>query len=214
DPAPDRVLRGGELDRLPLDPDLPLVGVVQAVEDVHQRRFAGAVLAEDRVNLAPSEVEVHAIVGDDAGEPLRDSPHLEDWDRLHWRDSREPRGGGWPLPEARRWLHLPVDDVLLELVHLVDQVLRDGRVDLPDIHAAVREIEVEVGSALELPVRNLLDGVEDTGVDPLDAARQDTLGVVVLVLVDADAPDAGRVGGAQRAEPAAARDLEEHLGAL
>ena len=117
DSAPDRVLRGRERDRLALEPDLPLVGLGQAVEDVHQRRLARAVLAEDRVNLASSEVEVHAIVGHDAGEPLGDSPHLEDWCRLHWRDSREPRGGGCRL-QRRRDLHLPVDDLLLELVLL------------------------------------------------------------------------------------------------
>src|SRR5205823_1265481 len=47
--------------------------------------------------------------------------------------------------------------------------------------------------------------------DALDAARQDTLRCAVLVDVDADAPDAGSVSGLQRAEPAATRNLEEHL---
>src|SRR3712207_7482041 len=47
-----------------------LVGCVEAVEDVHQRRLAGAVLAEERVHLALAEVEVDAVVRDDAGETL------------------------------------------------------------------------------------------------------------------------------------------------
>ena len=61
-----------------LDPDLALVGVVEPVEDVHQRRLAGAVLAEQRVHLALAEIEADVVVGDDAGEALRDPAHLED----------------------------------------------------------------------------------------------------------------------------------------
>ena len=62
----------------PFDPDLALVGPVEPVEDVHQRRLAGAVLAEQRVHLARLEVEVDVVVGDDAGEALGDAAQLED----------------------------------------------------------------------------------------------------------------------------------------
>ena len=48
----DRVVRRAEPHRLALDRDLALVRVVEPVEDVHQRRLAGAVLAEERVHLA------------------------------------------------------------------------------------------------------------------------------------------------------------------
>jgi hypothetical protein len=52
--------------------------VVEPVEDVHQRRLARAVLAEQRVHLAGEEVEVDGVVGDDAGEALRDALELEE----------------------------------------------------------------------------------------------------------------------------------------
>ena len=38
---------------------------------------AGAVLAEQRVNLAATNGELDAVVGDDSGEPLDDPPHLD-----------------------------------------------------------------------------------------------------------------------------------------
>ena len=41
-----------ERDRLAVEQDLARVGLVEPVEDVHQRRLAGAVLAEQRVHLA------------------------------------------------------------------------------------------------------------------------------------------------------------------
>ena len=58
--------RRRHLDDLAVDDDLALVGVVEAVEDVHQRRLAGAVLAEQRVHLAAAEIEVDVVVRDDA----------------------------------------------------------------------------------------------------------------------------------------------------
>ena len=68
DPVLDRV--GGRVqdDRLALEEDLALVRPVEPVDDVHQRRLAGAVLAEQGVHLAAAELEVDAVVRDDAGE--------------------------------------------------------------------------------------------------------------------------------------------------
>ena len=63
---------------LPVEQDLALVGLVEPVEDVHQRRLAGAVLAEERVHLALAQVEVDVVVREDAGEALRDAAELED----------------------------------------------------------------------------------------------------------------------------------------
>ena len=77
-PASIAALRRAEPDRLALDQDLALVRVVQPVEDVHQRRLAGAVLAEQRVHLAFAEVEADVVVRDDARKALRDVAHLED----------------------------------------------------------------------------------------------------------------------------------------
>ncbi len=78
DAARDRVLGRVDSHRLALDPDLALVRVVEPVEDVHQRRLSGAVLAEQRVNLAPAKIEVDVVVGEDPREVLRDPAELED----------------------------------------------------------------------------------------------------------------------------------------
>ena len=77
DPVLDGVLRRVHRDRLALDEDLALVRPVQAVDDVHERRLAGAVLAEERVHLPPAEVEVDRVVRDDPGKALRDAAQLE-----------------------------------------------------------------------------------------------------------------------------------------
>ena len=78
DPGLDRLARRRERDGLSVEPDLSPVGPVEPVEDVHQRRLAGSVLAEQRVDLAPAHVERDLVVGDDARELLADVPHLED----------------------------------------------------------------------------------------------------------------------------------------
>ena len=60
DTGVERVARRVELDRLPVQLELALVGAVEAREDVRQRALAGAVLAEQRVNLADARLEVDA----------------------------------------------------------------------------------------------------------------------------------------------------------
>ena len=72
----------------------PAVGPVQPVEDVHQRRLPGPVLAEQGVNLALPQIEVDSVVRDDAGEPLRNSRELEERSVRHlvceWGDRSRP----------------------------------------------------------------------------------------------------------------------------
>ena len=68
-----------QVDRRAVEQDPPLVGRVEPVEDVHQRRLAGAVLAEERVHFARPEVEVDVVVGEHSREPLRDPLEREDW---------------------------------------------------------------------------------------------------------------------------------------
>ena len=68
---------------LPLSQISPSSGPVEAGEDVHQRRLAGAVLAEQRVHLALAQVEVDVVVGDDPGEALGDAAQLEDGRVVH-----------------------------------------------------------------------------------------------------------------------------------
>ena len=63
---------------LPVHEDLAAVGPVEPVEDVHQRRLACTVLAEECMHFATADVEGDAVVRDDAWELLADVPHLED----------------------------------------------------------------------------------------------------------------------------------------
>ena len=73
-PGLDGVARGVELDRSPRQPDRPGVGPVEPGEDVGQRGLAGAVLAEEGVDLAGPHLEVDVVVGDHpAGEALGDA---------------------------------------------------------------------------------------------------------------------------------------------
>ena len=53
--------------------DLAGVGLVDAGEQADQRRLAGAVLAEQHMDLAGMEIEGDVVVGDDAGERLGDA---------------------------------------------------------------------------------------------------------------------------------------------
>ena len=43
------------------------------MQDAHQRRLAGPVAADDRVDRSRRDGEVDAIVGDDRAEPARDA---------------------------------------------------------------------------------------------------------------------------------------------
>ena len=84
DAGRDRVAGSGEVLDLAVEHDLALVGLVEAVEDVHQRRLAGAVLAEQAVDLAGLDRQGDVVVGDDVAEALGDVAQSE----LHGRDPR------------------------------------------------------------------------------------------------------------------------------
>ena len=77
DPLRDGVRRRRDGDWLAAEQDLALVGRDQAVQDVHQRRLAGAVLAKERVDLASTHVEVDVVVRDHAGEAFGHAAHLQ-----------------------------------------------------------------------------------------------------------------------------------------
>ena len=63
--------------RLPaVDPDLALIGMVQAVENAHERAFACTIFAQQRVNLALAEREIHMIIGHQGAEAFGDPAHL------------------------------------------------------------------------------------------------------------------------------------------
>ena len=67
-----RVLGRADRDLLAVDKDLPLVGVVDARNHVHQRGLATAVFAEDGENFPRSYGKVDPVIGNHLAEPLGD----------------------------------------------------------------------------------------------------------------------------------------------
>ena len=90
DPRRERFLRATDGGRRAAHEDLAAVGTVVAVEDPHQRRLAGAVLAYDAVDRAGPNRQRDIPVRVDLAEPLVDRPEL---------DGR--RGGGEPGGRGR-----------------------------------------------------------------------------------------------------------------
>ena len=66
------------LRRPAADQNLARVGLVHARQNLDQGRLSGAVLAEERMRLAASDVEVDLIEGQGRGKALRDAPHHEE----------------------------------------------------------------------------------------------------------------------------------------
>ena len=96
DAGRDRVARRAQVGVLPADPDATLIGTVQTCEHVHQRALAGAVLPEERVDLALAHVEIDVVVCEDAGERLDDADGLD-------RERRRRHGGvGTAVPVIER----------------------------------------------------------------------------------------------------------------
>ena len=83
-----------DFDGLAVEANLALVGLIQAVEDFHQRGLARAVLAQQRVDFPGAQVEVHVVVGDQRPEALGD-PAQFDGLEVHW--NLQGRPGGPPL---------------------------------------------------------------------------------------------------------------------
>ena len=65
------------VDRLAVDQDRSGIHGMESVENLHQGAFAGAVLAQQGVNLARFDGQVNVVVGHDSGESLDDLPHRE-----------------------------------------------------------------------------------------------------------------------------------------
>ena len=64
------------VDHFAVQSDLAGVGKDQADQHLHQRRLAGAVLAEDAVDAAAMQREVDLVAGDDPPEPFGDVDEL------------------------------------------------------------------------------------------------------------------------------------------
>ncbi len=63
----------------PLTVILPLVRLVEAVEDVHQRGLARAIFTQERVDLPLLQGEINVIVGKHARKAFGDAGGLEGW---------------------------------------------------------------------------------------------------------------------------------------
>ena len=98
DAAGDRVGRPVDRDGRAVEQDLALVRDGQPVQDVHEGRLAGAVLAEQGVDLAGPQVEADVVVGEHAGIAFRDPPHLE---RRH---ERRPAVRHVGTPQRLAWM--------------------------------------------------------------------------------------------------------------
>ena len=63
-----RRLRRGDAHRIAIDADFTSVGLIDARQDLYQRGFSGAVLADQRGNRAPPQFETRALEGSDTAE--------------------------------------------------------------------------------------------------------------------------------------------------
>ena len=65
------------MDWLAVENDLARVGPDEAVDDVHERRFASAVFPQQRVDLTPFDGQVHVVIGPEVSEGLDDPSELQ-----------------------------------------------------------------------------------------------------------------------------------------
>ena len=77
DAVADRLARRADPDRLAVDADFARVGLVEAVENRHQRRFSGAVLADDAVNDPALDDQIDVVVGVNRAEALVDADQFD-----------------------------------------------------------------------------------------------------------------------------------------
>ena len=192
--------------RLAVQPHLALVRAVEPVEDAHQRRLAGAVLAQQGVDLALAQVEIDAVVRDDRAESLGDAPQLEGERGLGAAGGYLPTSVGMSVISPEEiWSWTFLTSALERLA---------GRGDLAEADGAGLDVEDRVLAGLERPVLDVLGGVEHADVDLLERRRHHLRADVGLVGVDADGLDVLLLGGVERAEAALARDREDDLRAL
>ncbi len=104
DAGGDRRLAVGDLGLLAGHEDLALVGLVEAVEDRHQRGLAGAVLADDAVDGARHDADGDVLVGLNRAEGLGNAP---EFDRRRLFRHPAPPSVARAAPIARRGPPLP-----------------------------------------------------------------------------------------------------------
>ena len=72
DACGDGLLRPPDHPLFAIDADGAGIGLVKAVEDIHQGRFAGTILPDDSVNRAGADLEIDILVRPVAAEALID----------------------------------------------------------------------------------------------------------------------------------------------
>jgi hypothetical protein len=77
DPRRNGFPRRGESAFPPLDADAACIGLVKAVQDIHQGAFPGPVLAQKRMDLSGEDVKIDPAIRPDGGEAFRDAQHLD-----------------------------------------------------------------------------------------------------------------------------------------
>src|SRR5438045_2068652 len=87
------MMRIDDVLELAVDVSLAGVGGVEAVEDRHQRRFAGAVFPDDAVDGATRDLEIDVAVGPDGAEALVNASELNR--RSNSAPGGALRGVGW-----------------------------------------------------------------------------------------------------------------------
>jgi hypothetical protein len=78
DTGRERVARRTKAHLMPVETKLARVIAMHAGDDLHQRRLAGAVLADETMDLAGLEHEADIAQGRDAAEGFRDAQKLDD----------------------------------------------------------------------------------------------------------------------------------------
>ena len=72
-----RLLRIADLHRPPVEQDAAGIGLDRTIDDLHQRRFAGAVFAQNRMDLARHDAHGHRVIGTHARIALADISKLK-----------------------------------------------------------------------------------------------------------------------------------------
>ncbi len=78
-----RLLRRVEVDIAPSEADSPTITTIGAGEDLDQRRLAGAVLADERMNFAGGDAQPRIRQGSDAGKRFGDMLHPQQLGLIH-----------------------------------------------------------------------------------------------------------------------------------
>ena len=72
DPLLDGVAGAAEADAFAAEIDLPVIRLIKAIENIHQRRLAGAVLSHNGMHFALFHLELHIVICLERSEILAD----------------------------------------------------------------------------------------------------------------------------------------------